>query len=52
VRSLGAGHRGEVHGRHAWTVDMTFFNPNRRILEGELQFPYWTASALPALPWM
>ena len=31
---------GEVRGRHAWTeIDMTFFNPNRRVLEGELQFP-------------
>ncbi len=31
---------GEVRGRHAWTeIDMTFYNPNRRVLEGELQFP-------------
>ncbi len=31
---------GEINGRHAWTeIDMTFFNPNRRVLEGELQFP-------------
>jgi Ca-activated chloride channel family protein len=30
----------EVNGTLALTsVDMTFFNPNRRILEGELQFP-------------
>lgn len=30
----------EVNGRLALTsVEMTFFNPNRRILEGELQFP-------------
>ncbi len=32
--------RGEVNGRHALTeISMTFFNPNRRVLEGELQFP-------------
>jgi len=31
---------GDVRGRHAWTeIDMTFYNPNRRVLEGELQFP-------------
>ena len=31
---------GEVRGRHAWTeIEMTFYNPNRRVLEGELQFP-------------
>ncbi len=31
---------GDVHERHAWTeIDMTFYNPNRRVLEGELQFP-------------
>ena len=30
----------ELRGRHALTeIDMTFFNPNRRVLEGELQFP-------------
>lgn len=32
--------RAEVHGRFALTeVELTFRNPNRRILEGELQFP-------------
>ncbi len=32
--------RGEVSGRHALTeISMMFFNPNRRVLEGELQFP-------------
>ncbi|MBL8524624.1 MAG: DUF2135 domain-containing protein [Betaproteobacteria bacterium] len=32
--------RGEVNGRQALTeISMTFFNPNRRVLEGELQFP-------------
>jgi len=32
--------RGEVNGRHALTeISMMFFNPNRRVLEGELQFP-------------
>ena len=32
--------RGEVSGRLAFTeLEMTFFNPNARILEGELQFP-------------
>ncbi len=31
---------GDVSGRRATTViDMTFFNPNNRVLEGELQFP-------------
>jgi Ca-activated chloride channel homolog len=31
---------GDVNGRHAITeIDMTFFNPNGRVLEGELQFP-------------
>lgn len=31
---------GEVNGRQAMTeIDMTFFNPNNRVLEGELQFP-------------
>jgi Ca-activated chloride channel homolog len=31
---------GDVSGRHATTeIDMTFFNPNSRVLEGELQFP-------------
>ncbi|MEP7156360.1 MAG: VIT domain-containing protein [Betaproteobacteria bacterium] len=31
---------GDIRGRHAWTqIDMTFYNPNRRVLEGELQFP-------------
>ena len=31
---------GDVRGRRAWTeIDMTFYNPNRRVLEGELQFP-------------
>jgi len=31
---------GDVNGRHATTeIDMTFFNPNTRVLEGELQFP-------------
>jgi Ca-activated chloride channel homolog len=31
---------GDVNGRHATTeIDMTFFNPNGRVLEGELQFP-------------
>jgi Ca-activated chloride channel homolog len=31
---------GDVNGRHAITeIDMTFFNPNSRVLEGELQFP-------------
>ena len=31
---------GEVNGRQAITeIDMTFFNPNHRVLEGELQFP-------------
>ena len=30
----------EISGSRAITsVEMTFFNPNRRILEGELQFP-------------
>jgi Ca-activated chloride channel homolog len=30
----------DVNGRHAATeIDMTFFNPNGRVLEGELQFP-------------
>src|SRR5688572_7033576 len=30
----------EISGSRALTtVEMTFFNPNRRILEGELQFP-------------
>lgn len=30
----------EISGSHAiTTVEMTFFNPNPRILEGELQFP-------------
>ncbi|MCL2684040.1 MAG: DUF2135 domain-containing protein, partial [Synergistaceae bacterium] len=29
-----------VAGGYAWTtVEMTFFNPNSRVLEGELQFP-------------
>ncbi len=32
--------RGDISGRLALTeVEMTFYNPNRRILEGELQFP-------------
>lgn len=32
--------RAEVHGRFALTeVELAFRNPNRRILEGELQFP-------------
>ena len=32
--------RSEVTGRLAFTeLEMTFFNPNARILEGELQFP-------------
>ena len=32
--------RGEVNGLLAFTeLEMTFFNPNARILEGELQFP-------------
>lgn len=32
--------RGEVSGRLAYTeLEMTFVNPNARILEGELQFP-------------
>jgi len=31
---------GDVNGRQAMTeIDMTFFNPNNRVLEGELQFP-------------
>ncbi len=31
---------GDVNGRYAITeIDMTFFNPNGRVLEGELQFP-------------
>ena len=31
---------GEVNGRQAMTeIDMSFFNPNNRVLEGELQFP-------------
>lgn len=31
---------GDVAGVSATTeIDMTFFNPNRRVLEGELQFP-------------
>ncbi len=31
---------GEVNGRQAITeIDMSFFNPNNRVLEGELQFP-------------
>lgn len=31
---------GEVGGRYATTdIEMTFYNPNRRVLEGELQFP-------------
>ncbi|MDR0563950.1 MAG: DUF2135 domain-containing protein [Azoarcus sp.] len=30
----------EIAGRLAWTtVEMTFYNPNARVLEGELQFP-------------
>jgi Ca-activated chloride channel homolog len=30
----------EINGRHALTsVELTFFNPNARALEGELQFP-------------
>src|SRR5476649_475544 len=32
--------RVEVSGRFALTeIEMTFYNPNRRILEGELRFP-------------
>ena len=32
--------RGEVSGRLAFTeLEMTFFNPNVRVLESELQFP-------------
>ena len=32
--------RGEVSGRLAFTeLEMTFFNPNARVLESELQFP-------------
>ncbi len=31
---------GDVNGRRAATeIDLTFFNPNNRVLEGELQFP-------------
>ncbi len=31
---------GDVNGHRANTeIDMTFFNPNNRVLEGELQFP-------------
>jgi hypothetical protein len=38
VRSVAIS--GDVRGRYAWTeIDMTFYNPNRRVLEGELQFP-------------
>ncbi len=32
--------RAEISGHFAQTeIEMTFFNPNRRVLEGELQFP-------------
>ncbi len=32
--------RGELAGRQAFTeIELTFYNPNRRVLEGELQFP-------------
>src|SRR5262245_10465152 len=32
--------RAEIHGRYALTeVELTFRNPNNRVLEGELQFP-------------
>jgi Ca-activated chloride channel homolog len=33
---------GDAHGRVATTeIDMTFYNPNSRVLEGELQFPLY-----------
>ncbi|MDR2092045.1 MAG: DUF2135 domain-containing protein [Azoarcus sp.] len=32
--------KSDITGRLAWTtVEMTFYNPNARVLEGELQFP-------------
>ena len=32
--------KADISGGYAWTtVEMTFFNPNDRVLEGELQFP-------------
>ncbi|MDR1133555.1 MAG: hypothetical protein LBL05_05295, partial [Synergistaceae bacterium] len=38
LRALGV--KSSITGRFAMTtVEMTFFNPNGRVLEGELQFP-------------
>jgi len=39
--------RAEISGRFAQTeIEMTFFNPNRRVLEGELQFPLMAGQSM------
>src|SRR5260221_786005 len=39
--------RAEISGRFARTeIEMTFFNPNRRVLEGELQFPLMAGQSM------
>ena len=39
--------RVEISGRFAQTeIEMTFFNPNRRVLEGELQFPLMAGQSM------
>ncbi len=38
---------GEANGRQAVTeIDMTFYNPNGRVLEGELQFPLFDGQSV------
>lgn len=38
---------GDAHGRTASTeIDITFYNPNSRILEGELQFPLFDGQSV------
>jgi Ca-activated chloride channel homolog len=39
--------RGDAHGRTAATeIDITFYNPNQRMLEGELQFPLFDGQSI------
>ena len=40
IELRGLDVKSNIAGGYAWTtVEMTFFNPNSRVLEGELQFP-------------
>lgn len=50
VRLDGVRIDTEMHGSQALTrIEMTFFNPNRRILEGELQFPLFAGQTVVGL---